>query len=86
VLETVTGMLRNEDQPDWTISEVESLRLNEQPAATVIISGEGFADQNWVIEIEPGVFAFVSLLAAPDELADWTSTALAIGETVTYTE
>ena len=86
VLETVTGMLRNEDQPDWTIGEVESLTLDDQPAATVNISGEGFADQNWVIEIEPGVFAFVSLLTAPDELADWTSTALAIGETVTYSE
>jgi hypothetical protein len=86
VLETVTDMLRNEDQPDWTISDVESMTVDDQPAATVTISGEGFADQNWVIEIEPGIFAFVSLLAAPDELADWTSTALAIGKTVTYTE
>lgn len=86
VLETVTGMLRNEDQPDWTISDVESLTLNDQPAATVIISGEGFADQNWVIEIEPDIFAFVSLLSHPDELADWTDTALAIADTVTYTE
>jgi hypothetical protein len=83
----IKDRLTAEGEPPFTVMDSPTaFELGTRLAATMTFTGEEVEGQVWLIQILPDWIAQVQLRTAPGELDLWQATALAVAESITFSD